>query len=253
MVSNKYRNYVAGAIRSARLPARRASGACCVFRRITTLLNGEDSDDPNFDFGQGDGEFSIFNTDRKLSALQTTVNMLSVLSEKKSLIYFASGMNVNGADNQAQFRATLNAARRASVAFYPIDARGLVALPPMGDASRPSPGGIGMYTGATAMGALRGFQRSQDALFTLAADTGGKALLDYNDLSLGIVAAQRANTSYYILGYYPSNTSKDGKLRRVKITLKNREAKLSYREAYYGEKEFTRFTAADKERQLEKP
>jgi hypothetical protein len=203
------------------------------------------------DFGQNSGEFNLFNTDRKLAALQTAVNKLDVLKEKKSLIYFASGMNLNGVDNQAQLRATLNAARRASVAFYPVDARGLVALPPMGDASRPSPGGIGMYTGATAMASMRGLQRSQDALFTLAADTGGKALLDYNDLSLGIVAAQQANSSYYILGYYPTNTAKDGKLRRVKITLKNRSADLSYREAYYADKEFSKFTSADKERQLE--
>jgi VWFA-related protein len=218
---------------------------------LIALINGDDIDDPNFDFGQDSGEFNLFNTDRKLAALQTTVNMLSILNEKKSLIYFASGMNLHGVDNQAQFRATLNAARRASVAFYPVDARGLVAMAPMGDASRPSPGGLGMYTGATAMATMRGFQRSQDALFTLAADTGGKALLDYNDLSLGIVHAQQANTSYYILGYYPTNIAKDGRVRKVKITLKNRDAELSYREAYYGEKEFTKFTAADKERQLE--
>jgi VWFA-related protein len=218
---------------------------------LGALINGEDLDVGIGDFGQNSGEFNLFNTDRKLAALQTAVNKLDVLKEKKSLIYFASGMNLNGVDNQAQLRATLNAARRASVAFYPVDARGLVALPPMGDASRPSPGGIGMYTGATAMASMRGLQRSQDALFTLAADTGGKALLDYNDLSLGIVAAQQANSSYYILGYYPTNTAKDGKLRRVKITLKNRSADLSYREAYYADKEFSKFTSADKERQLE--
>lgn len=218
---------------------------------LYALFNFEDQDDYATDFGQNSGEFNIFSTDRQLSALQTAVNMLGVLKEKKSLIDFTSGMSLNGVDNQAQLRATLNAARRANVAFYPIDSRGLVASPPMGDASRPSPGGIGMYTGATAMASLRGFQRSQDALYTLAADTGGKALLDYNDLSLGIVQAQRATSSYYILGYYPTNTAKDGRLRRVKITLRNREASLSYREAYYADKEFTRFTAADKERQLE--
>ena len=107
--------------------------------------------------------------------------MLGVLKEKKSLIYFASGLNLNGVDNQAQLRATLNAARRANVAFYPVDARGLVATAPMGNASQRSPGGLGMYTGATAMSSLRVLQRSQDALYTLAADTGGKALLDSND------------------------------------------------------------------------
>jgi len=224
---------------------------------LYALLNGDDLNDTDTDFGQNTGEFNIFNTDRQLAALQTAVNMLGVLRERKSLIDFTSGMNLGGIDNQAQLRATLNAARRASVTFYPVDSRGLVAMPPMGDASRPSPGGIGMYTGAIAMSTMRTFQRSQDALYTLAADTGGKALLDYNDLSLGIVQAQRANSSYYILGYYPTNAAKDGKLRRVKITLKNPSGpsgdavKLSYREAYYGDKEFSKFTSSDKERQLE--
>jgi VWFA-related protein len=220
---------------------------------LFALLNGEDMNDTYSDFGQSSGEFNIFNTDRQLAALQTAVNMLGVLREKKSLIDFTSGMSLNGVDNQAQLRATLNAARRANVAFYPVDSRGLVAMAPMGDASRRSPGGLGMYTGAIAMSTMRSFQRSQDALYTLAADTGGKALLDYNDLSMGIVAAQRANSSYYILGYYPTNTAKDGKLRRVKITLKNppNDVKLSYRESYYADKEFGKFTSADKERQLE--
>ncbi|HLQ77962.1 MAG TPA: VWA domain-containing protein [Terriglobia bacterium] len=218
---------------------------------ILALLNGDDQDDYTSDFGQDSGEFTIFTTDRQLAALQTAVRMLGVLNEKKSLIYFGSGMNLNGVDNQAQLRATLNAARRASVAFYPVDSRGLVALPPMGDASRPSPGSLAMYAGATSMATIRGFQRSQDALYTLAADTGGKALLDYNDLSQGIVQAQRAASSYYILGYSPTNTANDGRLRRVKITLKNKAGELSYRESYYANKEFSKFTASDKERQLE--
>src|SRR5207302_6436688 len=102
-------------------------------------------------FGQDDGEFNIFNTDRQLAALQTAVTMLGQLNEKKSLVYFASGLRLNGLDNQAQLRATLNAAIRANVAFYPIDARGLVATPPMGDATRGSPGGLGMYTGGSTM------------------------------------------------------------------------------------------------------
>jgi hypothetical protein len=53
------------------------------------------------------------------------------------------------------------------------------------------------------------------------------------------------------LGYYPTNTAKDGKLRRVKITLKHRSANLVYREAYYGDKEFSKFTSSEKERHLE--
>src|ERR1700682_2971813 len=162
-------------------------------------------------FGQDDGEFNIFNTDRQLAALQTAVKMLGQLNEKKSLIYFASGLRLNGANNQAQLHATINSAVRAGVSLYPIDARGLVAQAPLGDASKGSPGGIAMYTGGSFMAATTNFQRSQDTLYALAADTGGKALLDYNDLTKGIVQAANAVSSYYILGYYTSNTNEDGK------------------------------------------
>src|SRR6185437_16264838 len=84
-------------------------------------------------FGQDDSEFNIFTTDRQLAALQTAVKMLGTLNEKKSLIYFASGLRLNGTNNQAQLQATTNAAVRANVSFYPIDARGLVASAPLGD------------------------------------------------------------------------------------------------------------------------
>src|SRR6202023_3590563 len=156
-------------------------------------------------FGQDDGEFNIFNTDRQLSALQTAASMLGHLNEKKSLIYFASGLRLNGVNNQAQMKATTNAAIRANVALYPIDARGLVAQAPLGDATKGSPGGVGMYNGGSAMAMTNNFQKSQDTLWALASDTGGKAMLDYNDLSMGIVQAQKATTSYYILGYYTTN------------------------------------------------
>jgi VWFA-related protein len=203
-------------------------------------------------FGQDDGEFNLFNTDRQLAALQTAVTMLGALNEKKSVIYFASGLRLNGLDNQAQLRATLNAAIRANVAFFPVDARGLVAQAPLGDATRGSMGGTAMYTGGGAMNMARGFQQSQDTLYALAADTGGKALLDYNDLSQGIVNAQKAYTSYYIIGYYTTNQNLDGKFRKVNVSLKEyATAKLDYRQGYFAGKEFGKFNSTDKERQLE--
>ncbi len=72
----------------------------------------ESAADTGAAFGQDDAEFNIFNTDRQLAALQTAVKMLGTLNEKKSLVYFASGLRLNGIDNQAQLRATLNAAIR---------------------------------------------------------------------------------------------------------------------------------------------
>jgi VWFA-related protein len=203
-------------------------------------------------FGQDDSEFNIFNTDRQLSALQTTAHMLGQLNEKKSLIYFASGLRLNGVDNQAQLHATVDAAIRAGVSFWPVDARGLVAGAPLGDATQGSPGNAGMYSGSAAQAVSSRFQQSQDTLFALAGDTGGKALFDNNDLTRGIVQAQQSISSYYIVGYYTTNSTLNGRFRKVKITLSpGLEAKLDYREGYYAGKEFSKFTTVDKERQLE--
>jgi VWFA-related protein len=216
-------------------------------------LSLDSTEEANVAFGQDDSEFNIFTTDRQLSALQTAVTMLAQLSEKKLLVFFSSGLMLNGTDNQAQLHATLNAAIRAGVAFWPVDARGLQALPPLGDATQSSPGGQGMYSGTAALAVTANLQQSQDTLYALAADTGGKALLDNNDLSQGIRQAQQSISSYYIVGYYTSNAAQDGKFRRVKIVLNREElkARLDYRQGYYAGKQFAQFTAADKERQLE--
>lgn len=203
-------------------------------------------------FGQDSSEFNLFNTDRQLSALQTVATMLGRLSERKVLIYFASGLTLHGVDNQAQLHATVDEAIRSGVSFWPIDARGLVASAPLGDATQGSQGNAGMYSGTAALAVTSRFQQSQDTLYALAGDTGGKALLDYNDLTRGIVQAQQSVTSYYILGYYTSNEALDGRFRRINISV-NPElaAKLDYRQGYYAGKQFDKFTAADKERQLE--
>lgn len=234
-----------------------------LMRILETLIVGEDQGfdqteddasaaDTGTAFGQDDSEFNIFNTDRQLSALQTAATMLGKLSEKKSLLYFVSNLRLNGVDNQAQLHATVNAAIRAGVSFWPIDARGLVATAPLGDATRGSPGGAAMYTGQSALAFSNNFQQSQDTLFALAGDTGGKALLDNNDLATGIVQAQKSVTSYYILGYYTTNSALDGKFRRIKVSLNgNIAANIDYRQGYFSNKQFSKFTTADKERQLE--
>src|SRR5215813_2567799 len=216
----------------------------------------DNEEDTGAAYTADDTEFNIFNTDRKLAALESAARMLGSLTEKKALVYFASGVSKTGMDNEAQVRATINAAIRNNVSFFPIDARGLVASAPLGDATKGSPGGAGMYSGSSARTQQSQFQGQQDTLFTLAADTGGKALLDNNDLSLGIQEAQKAISSYYILGYYTTNEKLDGAYRRIKLSLANNElqskvGKLDYRQGYFAGKEFKQFNASDKERQLQ--
>ena len=221
-------------------------------QQIDDTSSDPSSSDTGAAFGQDNGEFNLFNTDRQLAALQTAAKMLGRLSEKKVLIYFASGLQLHGVDNQAQLHATVDDAIRSGVSFWPIDARGLVAQAPLGDATQGSPGNAAMYNGSAALAVTTRLQQSQDTLFTLAGDTGGKALLDYNDLTRGITQAQQSVQSYYILGYYTSNATLDGRFRRIKITVNGQlDAKLDFRQGYYAGKVFGKFTVADKERQLE--
>ena len=205
-------------------------------------------------FTADETEFNVFNTDRKLSALESAAKMLGSLPEKKALVYFSSGVGKTGLENQSQLRATTNAAVKANVAFYPIDARGLVATAPAGNASTGSPRGSAIYSGGAQSSARQKNNDQQETLVTLAGDTGGKALLDNNDLTMGIQQAQKDVSSYYIIGYYSSNGALDGRFRKVKVKMndsKMASAKLNYRNGYFAGKEFKNFTTSERERQLE--
>ncbi len=82
-----------------------------------------------------------------------------------------------------------------------------------------------MFTGTAQASLKSNFNDSQETLYTLAADTGGKALLDSNDLTLGIRAAEADIGTYYIVGYYSKNTeTADGKFRHVEVKLINKSS-----------------------------
>ena len=203
-------------------------------------------------FTADETEFNVFNTDRKLSALEDAVRKFGSFPEKKALIYFSSGVSKNGLENQSQLRSTTNAAVRANVAIYAVDASGLVAMAPLGNADTGSQRGTGSFSGAAQASMRSAAIDKQDTLETLAGDTGGKALLDTNDLTVGMRQAQRDIASYYVLGYYSNNLAKDGKFRRIRVRLNpSIRASVNYREGYYAGKEFKKFNDSDKERQLE--
>lgn len=222
---------------------------------MANVVSDESAEDTGAAFTADESEFNIFNTDRQLTALGQALKMLASLPEKKALVYFASGIARSGIDNDAQLRATINTALRSNVSIYPVDARGLVAMAPAGNANRGSGGGAGNrgnFSGGAGRSMMSNLSGSQDTLYALAADTGGKAFLDSNDLAMGVAQAQRDIASYYILGYYSTNTAMDGKYRRIKVQINNNlNARLDYRTGYFASKEFKQFTASDRERQLE--
>ena len=202
-------------------------------------------------FTVDDTEYNVFNTDRRLEALRTVAQSLAKLEQKKSLIYFSSGMQRTGIENQAELRTAINAAIRANLAIYTMDMRGLEAMPPGGQAQNASLRGTSPYSGQSVLNDLNSNFGSQETLVTLADDTGGRAYLDSNDFGQVFRGVQEDTASYYIIGYHSTNSARDGKYRRITVRLKNSNYKLEYRHGYYAPADFKHSHQDDRELQLQ--
>ena len=202
-------------------------------------------------FSADDTDFNTFSADRKLLALQSLMQALGKLPQKKSLIYFSNGISQSGVDNQSALRATTAAAVKANVSIYSLDIRGLQAFPPGGEAQSASLHGQSAYSGASVLNDLSGNAASQETLATLSSDTGGKAFFDSNDFSGVFSQVQKDSSAYYVLGFTSNNPLKDGKFRRLKVQVNRSDLKLDFRAGYYAGRDFEHLNRADREQQLE--
>src|SRR5580698_9184164 len=114
----------------------------------------EGTPDTGQPFTADDTEYNIFNTDRRLEALRSVAEKLAYVQQKKSLIYFSSGMDRTGIENQSELRAAVNAAVRSNLAIYTMDMRGLQALVAGGEAQNASLRGVSAYSGQATLNAL---------------------------------------------------------------------------------------------------
>jgi VWFA-related protein len=202
-------------------------------------------------FTADDTDYNTFSADRKLLALQSIIQSIGKLSQKKSLIYFSNGISQSGVDNQSALRAATAAAVKANVAIYPLDVRGLQALPAGGEAQNASLHGQSAYSGASILNDLNSNAASQETLSTLAADTGAKAFFDSNDFSGVFSQVQKDTSAYYTLGYTSSNRLKDGRFRHIKVVVNRPDIRLDYRSGYYAGRDFEHSNRADREQQLQ--
>ena len=194
-------------------------------------------------------QFDVFNTDRRLSALETLAKMYREFPERKSLIYFSGGVTTTGVENNAQIRSTVDSANRSNMSIYTVDSQGLVALPPGGDASRKSAGSAA-FGGSGMMRQRNSLSSSQETLVTLAHDTGGRSFSDSNDLSLAMKQVQVDTNVYYVLGYFSSNPKEDGKYRKIRVELNRSGLKIANRPGYFASKAFGQLTQQEKDLQL---
>jgi VWFA-related protein len=198
-------------------------------------------------------ELDSFNNDMRLRGLKTVCDNLLSIQQHKAILYFSSGMQRNGSDNQVELRATENACSRANASINPVDSRGLQAVVPGGNGRSGSRGGVGAFSGRNIANQFARLAAQQETLQALAADTGGTAFTDSNDFGEAFDKVEKEISAYYILGYASSNTDKDGGFRRISVRLKKdiSGTKLNAREGYYADRDFTHTAKADREEQIQ--
>lgn len=215
------------------------------------------SDQPGGDTGTAseyladDTEFSLFSTNQQLSAVQAVADAYKDIPGRKSLIYFSSGMTLQGVDNLDQLRWTTDLANRTNFSIYPVDSRGLVALSPGEGAHRGTPRGTGIYSGSAGLQAMAALSSSQEPLVAMAADTGGQALLDDNRVGKIFQTVQEDSSHYYLLGYRSPEVRPDGKFRRIEVTVDVPHVQLSYRHGYYSDKPYPSLSTIEREQSFQ--
>src|SRR5882724_328970 len=216
-----------------------------------TTGSSEGTAETSGSFTEDDTDLNTFTADRKLLALQSLMQALNKLPQKKSIIYFSNGITQTGVDNQSALRSATAAAVKANASIYSLDVRGLQAFPPGGEAQNASLHGQAAYTGASTLNDLNGNSASQDTLATISADTGGKAFFDSNDFSGVFSQVQKDSSVYYVLGFTSNNPLKDGRFRHLKVVVNRPDLKLDFRSGYYPDRDFEHLNRADREQQLE--
>ena len=111
-------------------------------------------------------------------------------------------------------------------AFYTIDAAGL--RPPSSVSVRfMNPTSPGLDTTVDSMHV----SNIQTPLRMLADKTGGKAILNTNDVGPALKNVAQDFRTYYSLGYLPAHAG-DGRFHRIEVRVKRKGAKVRYREGY---------------------
>jgi VWFA-related protein len=177
-----------------------------------------------------------------LSNLEGVIRNLRNMTGRKILVLLSDGFYLGGRSSSQIYdmRRIIDAATRAGVVIFSIDARGLVALPPGGSASDSFGADDVNLPGARSRVESSGVQAKLDGLNALASDTGGTLFKNSNDLSLGLQRVLDANETYYVLAYEPSTPYRDGRFHKIEVRIAGRpELTVRTRKGYFAPSEKT--------------
>jgi len=159
-----------------------------------------------------------------LGALESAIRGLQQLPGRKILVLLSDGFFTGTGRKFTAYdmRNVTDAATRAGVVIYSVDARGLVARPTLGSASDQQNATITQAPDARRRVVQGEIGAKQEGLYTIAKDTGGQAFFNSNDLAAGLKRVLDDTDFYYVLGYEPANLAHDGRFRKIEVRVASR-------------------------------
>jgi VWFA-related protein len=201
------------------------------------------------DFERGHRAQQVLSTLRRLADY-----MGGIRGRRKALLMFSEGIDYPIYDifgSRAattvimETRDTIAAAARGNVSFFAVDPRGLVGMTSEAiELNAPAD----PHLGFDAKGLLADMYLSQDSLRTLAEETGGYAAVNSNNVATALNRIVRANSTYYVLGYYPATAPRDGRFHKIEVRVKRPGLRVSARKGYVSPRPLTAAERAEQDR-----
>jgi VWFA-related protein len=178
---------------------------------------------------------------RVLNELRDLAEYLAgVHGRRKALLLFSEGIDYNvmdvfgaraASDVQTATRDAIAAAARSNVSFFTIDPRGLVGMSEQAIEN----GGRRRDRSFPEAEHRRAGGRDADVAEQpshLADQTGGFAAVNANNLTPAFARIVQANSTYYVLGYYPPDHPRDGKFHQIEVRVKRPGLHVEARKGY---------------------
>ncbi len=149
---------------------------------------------------------------------------------RKTLLIFSEGFIYD--TTLPNFRTVVQAARNANVAVHFVDVAG-----PASAIGAAGLAGAGAEAGAAvpeqdATTSLALATRESDGARSIAKETGGSTISGTNLLA-GLTRVVAESRAYYLLGYSPSNSKRDGKFRQIQVAVNRPDVTVRARGGYY--------------------
>ncbi len=174
-----------------------------------------------------------------LNAVERALSSLAGSKGRKSLILVSQGFIFD--PNLDEFKNVVQASRRGNAAIYFVDTMGLGGMPLQMTAEF-GPAIAGQDIGAAF---AENLERAEGAE-SIAADSGGFTVKNSNDLVKGLQRIADETRVYYLIGYNPTNTAKDGKFRKIELKVALKDTRVRARKGYFAALEGQTTAAAKK-------